>query len=102
MKLSKVLLSILLMVVASGCGKENHMQYPEAQEIFVKGITEGEIKEIYGEPNNVMDFEIGRTFYYDHESLVKSMKVGDEITAFSVNFRDGLSYSIDEIIITKR
>ena len=78
------------------------MTYTEAKEVFEKGVTEEKIIEIYGAPNNVMNFEIGRTFYYDHESLVTNMKVGDEILAFSVNFRDGLSHSISEIIITKR
>ncbi|MGJ8640593.1 MAG: hypothetical protein ACSHYA_14485 [Opitutaceae bacterium] len=102
MKSLQTLIGIILISVFVGCERNTNMAYSEAKKVFVVGMTEDEIKELYGEPSDIMEYPELRTLYYDHTDIIESLESGDRFVSFKVNFRDGVSESIQEIIITKR
>ena len=92
--------TILLLFL--GCSEKQYLEYPEAATLFKVGMDEDEVSELFGEPASVMEDEVLTTWYYDYIEMIENMERGDEIVAFKINFKDGKSYSIQEIIITKR
>ncbi|NBB78147.1 MAG: hypothetical protein GVY36_01670 [Verrucomicrobia bacterium] len=104
MNLGKIIIPALIMYALAniGCGKENYIQFSQAQEVFQKGITKKEITKIFGQPVSKMEYEHLTTWYYDHPEIVEQLRPGEEWEAFKINFKEGVSYSIQRILITKR
>lgn len=91
-----------LLALFFGCSERQHLEYSEAVELFRVGMGKDEVLEVFDEPASVMEDEVLTTWYYDHIEMIERLERGGEVIAFKINFKEGKSYSIQEIIITKR
>ena len=91
------------MLIISACGKgKQYTDYTTAKELFKVGMDKPAVIEVFGEPNNTLDSEILTTWFYDHEAIVKDLKIGETREAFLINFENGNTVGIDPIIVTRR
>jgi hypothetical protein len=96
------LIIFALLALFVGCSERQYLEYSEATELFKVEMGEAEVLEVFGEPASVMEDEFLTTWYYDHIEMIEHLERGGEVVAFKINFKEGRSYSIQEIIITKR
>lgn len=104
MTLGKTLLPFMIICALAllGCDQEEHIQFTQAEKIFQKDLTEEEILELYGDPESKMEDLQITTWYYDSIEIIEQLEAGEEWESFKINFKDGVSYSIQRILITKR
>lgn len=104
MNLGKTLLPFMIICALAliGCKKEKYIQFSKAEQIFQKGLTEEEIIDLYGQPESKIKDAHMTTWYYDFIEIVEQLEAGEEWESFKINFKGGVSYSIQRILITKR
>lgn len=105
MNLGKPLLLLIFLATALssfGCAKNReYYEYESAKELFKVGMEKSEALEIFGQPNNILEFGTLSKWFYDHEEIVKHVKVGETLNAYSIDFRNGKSIKMNPIIVTR-